>query len=135
MAEATKLAGDLFDYVYDAVSLSDTLELGYALTAPKGDFVVVLSLSEMKAAHPDTDKRIHMPNGLYGSPVNSEIGASLLAALPELLVSGDIKVSTLSNLPWGVGTTLMGACCVARSRTVRKSFREGCIVSLAGWSV
>ncbi|KAI0690510.1 GroES-like protein [Cerioporus squamosus] len=102
MAEATKLAGGLIPYVYDAVSLSDTLELGYALTAPKGDLVVVLSWSELKAAHPDTDKRIHMPNGLYGSLVNHEVGASLLAALPGLLASGDLKPNRAEVLPGGL---------------------------------
>ncbi|RPD60290.1 GroES-like protein [Lentinus tigrinus ALCF2SS1-7] len=107
-AEATKLGGGLFEYVYDAVSVAETLELGYALTAPKGDFMVVLSGAELKAAHPDTDKRIHMAHGLFASPVNHEIGASLLAAVPELFASGDLKPNRPEVLPGGLNGIVGG---------------------------
>ncbi|TFK83722.1 GroES-like protein [Polyporus arcularius HHB13444] len=107
-AEATKLGGGLFPYVYDAVSLSDTLELGLALTAPKGDFVAVLSGAELRAANPDTDKQIHSAHGLFATPVNHEIGASLLAALPGLLESGDLKPNRPEVLPGGLNGVVGG---------------------------
>ncbi|RDX51651.1 GroES-like protein [Lentinus brumalis] len=109
-AEATKLGGGLFPYVYDAVSLPDTLEVALALTAPKGDLVTVVStnLKELRVAHPNTDRRIHLAHGLFASPINHEIGASLLAALPGLFASGDLKPNRPEVLPGGLNGIVGG---------------------------
>lgn len=101
-AEATKLGGGLFDYVYDAVSVPETLEVGFALTAPKGDLVIVQPGDELKAAHPDTDKRIHLAHGLFSATFNQETGTSLLKALPQLLASGELKVRIVGCFVRGV---------------------------------
>ena len=129
-AEATKLAGGLFEYVYDAVSLSDTLEIGLALTAPKGDFVIVAPGDELKAAHPDTDKRIHLAHGLYATPFNHEIGSSLLAAVPQLFASGELKVSIVGCVREMRRWLMEYLLC---SPTVRRCFQEGSTGLLAGW--
>ncbi|RPD60291.1 GroES-like protein [Lentinus tigrinus ALCF2SS1-7] len=107
-AEAIKLGGGLFEYVFDAVSVAETLELGYALTAPKGDLMVVLSGAELKAAHPDTDKRIHNAQALFVMPVNHDIAASLLAAVPRLFANGDLKPNRPEVLPGGLNGIVGG---------------------------
>ena len=43
-------------------------------------------------------KAVHMAHGLFKTPINHEIGGTLLAKLPELLESGDIKVDHSSRL-------------------------------------
>ncbi len=120
-AEATKLGGGLFPYVYDAVSLPDTLEVALALTAPRGDLVTVVStnVNELRAAHQNTDRHIHLAHGLFASPINHEIGASLLAALPGLFASGDLKVSVVGLCRYIADGDDHG------KRIVRRFFLEG----------
>lgn len=89
-AEATKLAGGLFDLVYDAVSLPETLPLANALTAPEGDLVVVSPTGLPQGD--ETSKRVHLARGLLVLPTNHVAGASLLANITSLLEGGEIKV-------------------------------------------
>ncbi len=89
-AEATKLGGGLFDLVYDAVSLTETLPIGNALTAPGGDLVVVSPAGLPQGG--EANKKVHLARGLLVMPTNHIVGASLLAQLPKLLEDGDIKV-------------------------------------------
>ncbi|KAI0754147.1 GroES-like protein [Daedaleopsis nitida] len=101
-AEATKIVGGLFGCVYDAVSYTDTLAIGYALTAPHGDFVFVLPVPEYMNTKSDSGKKAHFVHGLFMSPVNHAVSESLLAALPQLLESGDIKPNREELLPGGL---------------------------------
>lgn len=91
-AEATKLAGGLFDLVYDSLSTPDTQPLGYALTAPDAGALVVVSPPAKLGGVDGPKKKVLMARGLFALPGNAEIGASLLGALPALLVKGAIKV-------------------------------------------
>ena len=97
IAEATKLAGGLFEVVYDAISTPDTLDVTYALTARGGNLVVVLPAEELVTKAKEDGKGVHMAHGLFIAPENHEIGRTLLDALPSLLESGDIKVSGLTR--------------------------------------
>ncbi|KAI0717132.1 GroES-like protein [Earliella scabrosa] len=109
-AEATKIAGGLFECVYDAVSLPETLPVAYALTAPKGDLVVVAPTDEdaLTAGDKESAKRIHMAHGLFASAVNHAVGGTLLAAVPELLESGDLKPNRAEILPGGLNGIVGG---------------------------
>ena len=89
-AEATQLGGGLFDLVYDAVSLPETLPVGNALTAPGGDLVVVSPAGLPQGG--ETTKKVHLARGLLVMPTNHVVGGSLLAHLPKLLEDGDIEV-------------------------------------------
>ena len=95
IAEATKLAGGLFEVVYDAISSSNTLGVAYALTARGGNLVVVLpeAAEELETKSKEDGKSVHMAHGLFVAPVNHAIGRTLLDALPSLLQNGDIMVS------------------------------------------
>ena len=85
--------------VYDAVSVETTLPLALALTAPGGHAVVVQWFPQELAEQARKDgKAVHMAHGLFKTPINHEIGGTLLAKLPELLESGDIKVGHSSPL-------------------------------------
>ena len=92
-AEATKIAGSLFGIVYDAVSEEDTLALGYALTAPGGDFATLLAYNPIRGRDDaGTGKRVHEVRGFFQLPVNHALSVSLLAASTKLLESGALKV-------------------------------------------
>ena len=92
-----KLGGGLFDLVYDAVSLPETLPVGNALTAPQGDLVVVSPAGLPQGG--ESSKKVHLAQGLLILPTNHVVGASLLAHLPKLLEDGDIKVRRYDMLP------------------------------------
>lgn len=104
-AEATKLAGGLFDLVYDSLSTPDTQPLGYALTAPDAGALVVVSPPAKLGGVDGPKKKVLMARGLFALPGNAEIGASLLGALPALLEKGAIKVRELCNRPACVADT------------------------------
>ncbi|KAH9917142.1 GroES-like protein [Epithele typhae] len=109
IASAREIAGGKpFDVVYDAISVTDTLALGYALTAPGGDFVIVLDLEPVPGRDDATGKKVHMAHGLFMTPVNHGVGASLLDALPKLLESGAIKPSRHEILPGGLAGIIDG---------------------------
>ena len=95
-AEAEKHAeGKSFEVVYDVISEEDTLALGYALTAPGGDFVVVLPTPIKDRDDAVTGKRVHMA---HGTAENHAVGESLIGALPILLETGAIKVCAMCSL-------------------------------------
>ncbi|KAI1784160.1 GroES-like protein [Ganoderma leucocontextum] len=103
-AETTRIAGGAFELVYDAVSLPETLGLTYALTAPRGDLVIVLPAKEIQeAAAKDSDmKRVHVVLGVMSVPLNVDASRSLLDNLPELLESGKIKPNRVEVIPGGL---------------------------------
>ncbi|KAH9917158.1 GroES-like protein [Epithele typhae] len=104
----TLIASAPFDVVYDAISVTDTLALGYALTAPGGDFVVVLNFEPVPGRDDATGKKVHMAHGLFMTPVNHGVGASLLDALPKLLESGAIRPNRHEVLPGGLAGIVDG---------------------------
>ncbi|KAI0742469.1 GroES-like protein [Daedaleopsis nitida] len=106
-AAATWLAGGLLDLVYDAVSLPETMPLGYTLTALDGDFVVVSPPPKL-GGEDGPAKKVHMARGLLALPANEAVGAGLLAALPQLLESGDIKPNRTEVLAGGLGGIVGG---------------------------
>ena len=80
-----------------------------------------------------TGKRVHMAHGSFPTPINYDIGVSLLAALPDLLERGEIKVRMLnpvSRLVW-MGVILTS---LLSSQTASNSYPEVWRVSRAGSS-
>ncbi|PIL26203.1 hypothetical protein GSI_11958 [Ganoderma sinense ZZ0214-1] len=104
--EATKLGGGLFDLVYDAVSLPETLPIGNALTTPEGDLVVVSPAGLPQGG--EANKKVHLARGLLVMPTNHIVGASLLAHLPKLLEDGDIKANRTEVLSGGLAGVASG---------------------------
>ncbi|KAI0717135.1 hypothetical protein C8Q76DRAFT_795346 [Earliella scabrosa] len=49
-----------------------------------------------------------MAHGLFASPVNHAVGGTLLAAVPELLESGDLKPNRAEILPGGLNGIVGG---------------------------
>ncbi|KAI0351251.1 GroES-like protein [Trametes cingulata] len=99
--QAKQIAGGYFDIVYDAVSVSDTLEVGYRVTAPSGHFVVVLP-NPIPGAEEGSQKKVHKALGLINTPANQAVAQSLLSKLPQLLESGDIKPNRPEVLSGGL---------------------------------
>ncbi|CDO69947.1 hypothetical protein BN946_scf184836.g21 [Trametes cinnabarina] len=89
--EALKIAGGPIDVVFDAISAPETLTAGFEATSPTGDFIIV-SNRPIPGASEHPDKKVHFARGLFNAPFNAAASLSLLAKLPELLESGDIKV-------------------------------------------
>ncbi|KAI0705987.1 GroES-like protein [Cerioporus squamosus] len=105
--EVTRLGDGPYDLVYDAVSLPDTMPIGYALTAPDGDFVVVsppVGLGEEGGPK----KKVHMARGLLALAGNEAVGAELLSALPTLLETGDVKPNRTEILSGGLSGIVGG---------------------------
>ena len=95
VAQVAQIAGGPVELVYDAVSVDATFSLAFALTAPGGHAIVVQHPPEGLLEQAKQDgKTVHMTLGFFQPPINREIGRTLLEKLPELLESGDIKVST-----------------------------------------
>ncbi|KAI0675600.1 GroES-like protein [Trametes maxima] len=102
LSQAREIAGGDIEVVYDAVSIPDTLAVGYEITAPHGDFVRVLDRDPIPRAEVPLRKRTHMAHGLFITPINRAVGASLLAKLPDLLETGEIKPNRPEVLPGGL---------------------------------
>ena len=93
VAEATKIAGGPFEYVYDAIATKDTLAIAYEATARGGHLAVVLSNPEIEQKAKEDGKDVFYVRGVFSMPTNQDFGRSVLDALPRLLENGDIKVS------------------------------------------
>ena len=80
--------------MFDAVSLPETLPLGYALAASDGDLVVVSPPGDLGSGEGEEKKstRVHMARGLLTIPSNAVVAKELLAALPGMLEAEDVKV-------------------------------------------
>ncbi|TBU28869.1 GroES-like protein [Dichomitus squalens] len=108
-AQVTQIAGGPVELVYDAVSTTATLPLAPALTAPGGNVIVVQFVPEELIAQAEKDgKAVHMVHGVFRTPINREIGGTLLGKLPELLESGDIKPNRWEVLPGGLNGIVGG---------------------------
>lgn len=88
-AEIMRIAGGPLALVYDAISRDESFALSYGVTAPTGQLIIV-SPGVFPADNP---KAVHLANGLFSSPVNKYVGASLRMHLKGLLEAGDVKVS------------------------------------------
>ncbi|KAI0642025.1 GroES-like protein [Trametes meyenii] len=102
LSQVREIAGGDVEVVYDAVSIPDTLAVGYEVTALNGDFVRVLERDLIPRAGVPLKKRTHMAHGLFITPINRAVGASLLAKLPHLLETGEIKPNRPEVLPGGL---------------------------------
>ena len=91
-AAVTKAAGGFVHVVYDAVSLPDTLPLAVSATAQGGALIVVLDPELIAQEAEKTGRTIHRAIGILSYPLNRDLAKSLVANIPALLVSGDIKV-------------------------------------------
>ncbi|TBU38167.1 GroES-like protein [Dichomitus squalens] len=108
-ARVSEIAGGPVGLVYDTVSVSATFPLAVALAAPGSTVLTVQWAPEELVAQAMKDgKAVHMVLGFYNAPVNREIGATLLASLPELLESGDIKPNHWEVLAGGLGGIVGG---------------------------
>ncbi|KAI0351252.1 GroES-like protein [Trametes cingulata] len=99
--QARQIAGGYFDIVYDAVSLSETLGVGYGATSPTGHFIVVLS-NPIPGAEEGSQKKVHKAFSLINTAINRAVAQSLLSKLPQLLESGDIKPNRPEVLSGGL---------------------------------
>lgn len=77
--------------VYDAVSLADTLALGYAVTADDGELVVVQQ-GEISGANQSPKKRVRYAHGFLQGAENRGCVQPFLFVLLNLLEEGTIKV-------------------------------------------
>ncbi|TBU37976.1 GroES-like protein [Dichomitus squalens] len=107
-AEFAKIASGQFEVVYDAVSLADTFPLSLAATAPGGHLVVVLSAAEIAEEAEKQGKNVHHARGWFVAPINREVSGPLLASLPKLLETGDIKPNRVEVLPGGLNGVVSG---------------------------
>ena len=89
--QVCEIAGGPVRVVYDAISTTETLSIAYQATAPGGDLVAVTHLPVPGAD--DNAKKVHRTFGVFHIPTNFAIAKCLLSKLPELLESGEIKVS------------------------------------------
>ncbi|TBU21579.1 GroES-like protein [Dichomitus squalens] len=102
-AQVTQIAGGSVDLVYDAVSVGGTFPLALALTAPGGNMLVVQVAPDKIVEEARKDgKTVHKIHGVFRTPINHEISRTLLAKLPDLLESGDIKPNRWEVLPGGL---------------------------------
>ncbi|KAI0776644.1 GroES-like protein [Trametes elegans] len=102
-AQARALAGGAdFEIVYDAISEPETLAPAYAVTAPTGTLVKVLYTPIPGVPEEELKTRVLCAHGLFKTPINRAVSASLLAKLPELLASGTIKPNRPELLPGGL---------------------------------
>ncbi|TFK52218.1 GroES-like protein [Heliocybe sulcata] len=94
------LVASPFELVYDAISLPDTQEIAYEHLAPGGTLILTLP-STLQID--ETKKQLVFQ--VYWSPhapSHRKVAEQLFAALPELLLSGDIKPNPVKVLPNGL---------------------------------
>ncbi|KAI0669017.1 GroES-like protein [Trametes maxima] len=121
IAEARKIARlEYFDLVHDAVCRPETLPVGYAITAPTGEFVM-LSPGDMRVpTDENTPKTVHLANGLLNAPVNKAVSESLRANIGTLLGSGELKHMRIEVLPGGLHGVVPGLARVREGKVVGK---------------
>ncbi|KAH9925652.1 GroES-like protein [Epithele typhae] len=90
-----------FALAFDAVSLPETLPLGYALAADGADLVVVSPPGTLGEGERKTVK-VHMARGLLAIPTNAAVVEELLGALPGMLAAGDVKPNPVEVLEGGL---------------------------------
>ena len=78
-------------YIFDAVSVEDTQQAAYALLAPEGTLVVVLS-PQVGGGDDGSGKKVLLVLGSFHPPPNRALGAKFAMALTAWLEKGDIKV-------------------------------------------
>nr|BAK40869.1 medium-chain dehydrogenase/reductase like protein [Phanerochaete sordida] len=86
---------------YDAISAPDTQNAAYDVLAPGGKLVIVLAQA-VDAGRLTPQKEVVHVFGSVQAPDNRKVGASLYAALPGLLASGEIKPNKVEVLPGGL---------------------------------
>ncbi|CDO69949.1 hypothetical protein BN946_scf184836.g23 [Trametes cinnabarina] len=99
--EAWDIAGGPIDLVFDTISSAETLATGYRATSPEGDFIYVLP-DPIPGADEKPQKRAHFVRGFFDVPFNRDVSKSLLANLPEIFESGQLKPNRVEILPGGL---------------------------------
>ncbi|EJF58621.1 GroES-like protein [Dichomitus squalens LYAD-421 SS1] len=105
ISEVTKIAGGPVSLVYDAISLPETQAAGYALLAPNGKLLTVLPPTVTETTE---GRSVVSVLGVIQRAPNVEFGKALLAQLPALLESGDIKPLRVEVIPGGLGGITAG---------------------------
>ncbi|KAI0669016.1 GroES-like protein [Trametes maxima] len=105
--QVREIAGGNPEIVYDAVSTSETLAVGYKTTAPGGDLVTVLQ-EPIPGFDEASKKRVFYVRGFFKSPDNEDLSTILLAKLPSLLETGEIKPNRFELLPGGLRGVAIG---------------------------
>ncbi|TFK82430.1 GroES-like protein [Polyporus arcularius HHB13444] len=104
LAELPRLTeGKPIEFVYDAISLTDTQSLAYQAVAPGG--AVVLVLPEVIPAELKKEGDGKKVSGVFGNvhhPDNRKCGEELYARLTEWLEKGIIKPNKVEVLPGGL---------------------------------
>ncbi|KAL0566504.1 hypothetical protein V5O48_015508 [Marasmius crinis-equi] len=91
--------------VYDAISLPETQEAGYATLAEDGDLILVL---EPKIKNPVENKKIHYVFGNVQPEANRPFGRALYKNLGQFLEDGTIVPNRPEELPNGLAGIVDG---------------------------
>jgi NADPH:quinone reductase-like Zn-dependent oxidoreductase len=89
------LPGEGVQFIYDTVSLPDTLKMGTELLATGGRMIYTVPGA---AVPPKDGKEVVLVKGNPYIPVNKELATALYAGLAQFLEDGSIKVSLNSIL-------------------------------------
>ncbi|TFK82420.1 GroES-like protein [Polyporus arcularius HHB13444] len=103
LSEVKKITGGKpIEYVYDAISLADTLPVAYDTLAPGGTLIVVLE-DKIPAEKKEADKkRVVHAFGTVQTPENREVGVQIYSRLTEWLRTGVIVPNKVEVLPNGL---------------------------------
>ncbi|KAI0788293.1 GroES-like protein [Fomes fomentarius] len=104
--EIQKIAGGPIELVYDAITASDTLKVGYDLVAPGGSLIIV---SHFHDKLPE-DKEVNVVTtfGMLAVPENHEFSARLAREVEGLLKQGLFKPLVAEVLPGGLNGVQAG---------------------------
>ncbi|KZV67302.1 GroES-like protein [Peniophora sp. CONT] len=93
------------DYIYDAVSNSDSQKTGWDMLAPSGAMVIVAPPSEAIGKPGKDDamgRRVVWVFGNVNDPVHHEFGTGMYAVLTEMLEKGELKPNQVESLGHGL---------------------------------
>ncbi|KAM6490695.1 GroES (chaperonin 10)-like protein [Amanita muscaria] len=99
-AEVSKLAGgDGVNYVFDAISIPETQQLGYDLLSADGEIALVLPDAIKNKVE---GKKVHNVRGFSSIPANHEVAVLFYEKIGSLVQEGEIKPETTEVLPNGL---------------------------------
>ncbi|KAI0078012.1 GroES-like protein [Panus rudis PR-1116 ss-1] len=109
ISEIGKIVPESLQVIYDAVSVTETQNVGYELLAPGGTLILVLRpvLDSEKAK--TENKKVVFTYGWLHMPPCGQWGMDLLhEKIPEWLKNGDIKPNNVEVIPGGLNGVLVG---------------------------
>ncbi|KAI0788289.1 GroES-like protein [Fomes fomentarius] len=104
--EIQKIAGGPIELVYDSISASDTLKVGYDLVAPGGSLVIVSHFHDKLPEYKEVN--VVTAFGMLAVPENHEFSARLAREVERLLEQGLFKPLIAEVLPGGLNGVQAG---------------------------